>query len=281
MAEVGVVDEFIQASAPHRWRVLMSGTGPVALCLHGAGGSGDSFRPLMAQMDRDLTLIAPDLPGHGGTRLGAAFRSGLKEMAEDVQNLVAALDVRPTLIIGHSAGAAISLELDQLLSPRGHVLINAALGEFEGIAGWVFPMMAKALAATPFSADLMARRLSDARVLRRLLGSTGSDVTPAIFNRYANLAKSRDHIAGTLRMMAAWNLSDLLNRLDRIETPVCLIAGTGDRTVPDTVSKSAEKSLKDAQLWLHPGGHLLHEEAPDVVAADILTFLDAVLDQSA
>lgn len=258
--------------APHRWRVLKSGSGPVALCLHGAGGSADSFRPLMEHLASDLTMIAPDLPGHDQTRLGTRLRSGLQEMAQDVGLLMRAMNVTPEWMIGHSAGAAIALAMDTDLSPRGHILINPALGSFEGIAGSVFPAMAKGLSMAPFAAELLSRTFSNEKKIRELVAATGTAPTVDIMERYRKLVQSPDHIRGTLRMMAAWDLTPLMDRLSEITTPVLLIAGDNDKTVPNSVSKQANTMLIRSNLVIRGGGHLIHEEAPGVVADDIQKF---------
>lgn len=271
--EGGEIQELSLLADPHRWRVLKAGTGPVALCLHGAGGSADSFRPLMHVLSAKLTMVAPDLPGHGKTRRGSSSRPGLEEMANDIAVLVRRMNTVPELLIGHSAGAAIALTLDQALSPRGHVLINAALSEFEGVAGWVFPAVAKGLSMTPFAADLLAKSLSREEKLRSLLASTGSGVSDDILRRYKTLASSRDHVDGTLKMMAAWDLKPLLKKLSSIHTPTLLIAANRDGTVPISVSKKAKQSLQSAEIILHEGGHLLHEEDPKLIANDISGFL--------
>lgn len=270
------VQELTLAAGTHRWRVLKTGKGPVALCLHGAGGSADSFLPLMRILSSDLTMVAPDLPGHGRTRLGSPARSGLAAMTDDIAALVEAMNIAPQLMIGHSAGAAIALNLDQRLSPRGYVLINAALSEFEGLAGWLFPVMAKGLSMTPFAADFLSRSLGRQSKLQGLLASTGSAVTDEILNRYSALARNRDHVDGTLKMMAAWDLKPLLKRLSEVRTPTLLIAAKNDGTVPLSVSKKAKQRLKSADLVIHVGGHLLHEENAQTVAEDIRAFLRAL-----
>lgn len=272
-AQGGEIEELCLVSYPHRWRILKTGTGPAVLCLHGAGGSADSFRPLMDVLSSKLMLVAPDLPGHGKTRRASSSKVGLDVMANDVATLMREMKVKPELLIGHSAGAAIALELDQVLSPRGHVLVNAALSEFDGLAGWVFPAMAKGLSITPFAADFLSKGLSREDRLRDLLESTGSDITDDIFRRYQSLVRSRDHVDGTLKMMATWDLKPLLQKLNDIRTPTLLIAANRDGTVPISVSKKAKQSLKAAEFILHEGGHLLHEEQPQRVAEDISAFI--------
>ena len=68
-------------------------------------------------------------------------------MAEDLARLIRQEAWAPMAYIGHSAGAAIALRLAELAPPRAVIGLNAALGQFEGVAGWLFPVMAKLLAA--------------------------------------------------------------------------------------------------------------------------------------
>lgn len=272
------IQEEIIDVRPHRWRQLRCGRGPLALCLHGAGGSADSFAPLMRELANHFTLIAPDLPGHCGTRLGTPGRSGLQDMSEDICALMEYQGLQVDVTVGHSAGAAIALSADDRLSPRGHVLINAALSEFGGLAGWVFPAMAKGLSVTPFAAEMLARHLGNRDRLLGLLAATGSTIDDDIEDRYAALAANPEHIKGTLRMMASWKLQPCLARLPHINAPVLLIGGKSDGTVPISVSKRAKETLPNAKLVIHPGGHLLHEEAPAIVAGDILEFVGSLSD---
>ena len=143
---------------PHRWHVQETGAGPTLLLLHGAGGATQSWRSLFPLLAADHHVIAIDLPGQGFTQLGAQRRCGLPALAADIAALVAAEGWTPHQMIGHSAGAAIALQmvLDGMSPPAGVVGINAALGHFKGVAGVLFPAMAKLLAAMPFTATLFS-----------------------------------------------------------------------------------------------------------------------------
>ncbi len=263
-------------TAPHEWSVLDHGDGPVLLCLHGAGATADSFTDLIAEIGGGYRFFAPDLPGHGGTRMGACRRSGLREMAEDLTSLVQAEVGEVHAILGHSAGAAIALMLDRALAPRGHILINAALESFDGIAAHAFPWLARGLGALPFGADAIAALVGRDQSVRRLLAENGVDPAGPAFARYAALARSRRHIRGTLDMMAQWDLAPLRQSLGDIASPVCLIAGREDRVVPPAVSRRASRSLQHAHLIEIGGGHLVHEAAPASVASALRPFLDGL-----
>jgi magnesium chelatase accessory protein len=216
-------------------------------------------------------VVAIDLPGQGFTQMGARQRCGLDHMAEDVLSLCRAQGWNPAIIVGHSAGGAIALRLWELgLRPSEVILINAALSNFKGVAGLLFPVMAKALAATPFSASIVTATSSRATVAN-LIRSTGSALDDAGVDLYYRLISDRGHIDGTLAMMAQWSLDGLLARLPEIGAPVHLITGLNDKAVPPSVSRLAGQSLPRARLTELAGlGHLAHEEDASSVAALVL-----------
>lgn len=262
-------------SRPHDWCVIDAGdpTAPALLLLHGAGGSGHSFRHLIPLLASDYRLIVPDLPGQGFTRAGSR-RFGLDPMAEDIATLCTTLGVAPVAAIGHSAGAAIALRLAGTMPLKAVVGINAALGSFEGAAGVMFPLMARLLAVTPFVPAVVTRLWGNAQTVNRLLASTGSPLDPEGQAQYLTLVKDASHVDGTLGMMAQWRLDDLMARLPALTTPVLLIASDKDNAVPPRVSEQAARHMTQARFLPLTGyGHLVHEEAPSLVAEPILSFL--------
>ena len=260
---------------PHEWHVQDWGTGPDVLMLHGAGASTHSFHRLMPHLP-GYRLIAVDLPGQGFTRAGGMQRLGLDAMADDLVVLAREQKWRPVAIIGHSAGAAIALRMAEMMpmGPRAVIGINAALGPFHGFAGWLFPKLARAMSASPFVAAIVTRLSSKRKQVEKLLAATGSPLDPAGVELYQRLVSRTAHIEGTLGMMAQWNLEPLLERLPQIMVPTLLIASSGDKAVPAVVSALAAARMARAVSVELPGyGHLVHEEAPEVVAAQILPFL--------
>lgn len=260
---------------PHDWHVQLFGDGPDVLMLHGAGASGHSFHPLVPHLP-GYRLIVPDLPGQGFTRAGGMLRLGLDAMADDLATLCAAQDWRPVAIIGHSAGAAVALRMAEVLPRPPHAVIglNAALGPFDGFAGWLFPKLAKAMSASPFVAAIVTRMASKRSQVESLLKGTGSHLAPEGVALYQRLVTDPCHIEGTLGMMAQWQLEPLIERMPQIMVPCLLIASDKDRAVPARVSREASKALGRALYHEIAGfGHLVHEEAPELVAELILPFL--------
>lgn len=253
---------------PHRWYVQEAGSGPLILLIHGAGGASQSYRNLFPILMQSHHVVALDLPGQGMTQMGARQRCGLDFMAADIASLCQSQGWAPDIIVGHSAGGAIALRLWELgLRPSQIVLINAALSNFKGMAGWLFPIMAKALAATPFSANLVTATASRSATAS-LIAGTGSQIDAAGLDLYYRLIRDRSHVDATLSMMAQWSLDGLLTRLETITAPVHLITGLNDKTVPPTVSRDAATRLPHARLTELAGlGHLAHEENAAQIAA--------------
>lgn len=251
------------------------------LLLHGAGGSIHSWRDLLPILAQRFHVVALDLPGQGFTRAGSLRRCGLDAMAEDIAALCTANSWTPRAIIGHSAGAAIALRMSEMRDRSGQqgplsiIGLNPALGQFEGIAGWLFPALAKLLALNPLTARLFSAGPPQTARARRLIEGTGSRLGPEGLILYARLIADREHVEATLQMMSRWHIDPLLGRLDRISAPCLFLTGERDTAVPPRVSERAAARMPQCEVTQLPGlGHLAHEEAPQQVASLISTYLD-------
>ena len=208
-------------------------------------------------------------------------------MAKAIGELLAVLAVKPALMIGHSAGAAIAVRmaLDGLaidgLPPRHIVSINGALQPLGGLAGQVFSPVAKLMSALPFVPALFASQARQPAVLQKLIDSTGSQLDAEGMALYAQLVSSPGHAAGALGMMANWDLPQLALDLPRLQAPLSLIVASHDRTVPPRQATRlralwpTSAALAKPQLITLPGlGHLAHEEQPELVARHILKLVN-------
>ena len=78
-------------------------------------------------------------------------------------------------------------------------------------------------------------------------------------------------MAGALAMMADWDLPGLWHDLPRLHTPLALLVGQQDRTVPPSQAQRVRLKLPATVLRHLDGlGHLAHEEAPQRVAEALL-----------
>jgi magnesium chelatase accessory protein len=252
-----------------RWHVQRGGAGPRVLLLHGAGASTHSWRGLIPLLAQRFEVLAPDLPGQGFSS-GAAARFTLPAMAQDLAALLEAEDFAPDLVVGHSAGGAIALRLalDRGAGPRGILCLNGALTPFRGVAGALFPPLAKLLSLNPLTGAVFARTAGAPGAVRGLIAGTGSTIDPEGLRLYERLITTPAHVTATLGMMARWDLTPLLADLLSLEAPVTLALGLRDRAVPPDAARALAPRLRLVRLVEFPDlGHLMHEEAPDRIAA--------------
>lgn len=260
---------------PHHWHVQEMGEGDTVLLLHGASGSTHSWRDVMSDLAQDHHVIAIDLPGHGQTRLGSRHRSSLPLMAEDVRALIQHENWHLKAILAHSAGAALGLRiLQSTKSDVPLIAVNPALTPFKGMAGVLFPIAARVVALSPIMAKMIKRKMSGPGQVVSLMETTGSKISPEGLNLYAKLFRSDSHLEGTLLMMAQWKLDGLVADLPRITVPCTFLVGENDKAVPPRSVRETAGKMPNAKVISYEGyGHLLHEEAPALVADQLRAVL--------
>ena len=281
--------QFIQA-AGLCWHVQLFAEDsnlPMALLLHGTGASTHSWRGLIPLLTARFKVLSLDLPGHAFTDMppggSNSVQLSLPGMTRAIGQLLGALQLKPAVIIGHSAGAAIAVRmaLDRLATPDQIVSINGALQPLGGLAGQVFSPVAKLMSALPFVPSIFARQATHPAVLQKLISSTGSTLDAEGMALYGQLVTNPGHAAGALGMMANWDLPRLALDLPRLATPLSLIVASHDLTIsPRQAARlvalwPGSSAAPRPQLTTLPGlGHLAHEERPDLVAAPILKLWD-------
>lgn len=273
------VSRFVRA-AGLRWHVQQQGSGPVLLLVHGTGAATHSWRGVLPLLAKHFTVIAPDLPGSGFTDAPPPRCLSLPGISAALNALLLTLDASPVLAVGHSAGAAILIRmtLDGQIAPDALVSLNGALLPLRGVSGRLFSPAAKLLACSSVAPRLFAWRASDRLVVERLLLDTGSRLEPAGVELYGRLARSSGHVAAALGMMARWDLRPIERELPGLKTPLILVTGDNDRTIPPAVAARARRLLPTATVVRLPGlGHLAHEEKPGEIA-ELITRLARSID---
>jgi len=259
-------------SGGRRWHVQQweaaEADAPQLLLLHGTGASTHSWRGLAPLLGRAAGVLAVDLPGHGFSDAARGQGATLPGMAAGLAALLQQIGFRPSVLVGHSAGAAIAVRmaLDRPEGLHAVVSLNGALLPLHGLAGQFFSPLARLLATNPLVPRLFSWRAADRALVRRLIAGTGSVIDEDGVALYGRLVADPAHVAGALAMMANWDLRTLAADLPRLRTPLHMLAGTRDRTVPASNAQRVASLLPTATLDMLPGlGHLAHEEQPQRV----------------
>lgn len=268
------VSRFVDAGGA-RWHVQRMGQGPQILLLHGSGATTHSFADVLPLLAQGFEVVALDLPGHGFTSPLKSTQPTLPGVSQAIAALLKAEAIAPALVVGHSAGGAIGVQLaaKQLIHPAGVVSINGAFYPFPGAAAHMFPAFAKALFLNPFVPSLVARSAANPRRVAKLIESTGSTLDDTGLERYRCALSSKNHVEGTLAMMANWDLVPMEAALKTLELPVLQIIGADDKTIKPSAAQKTASLLKQGQLIEFDGrGHLVHEELPNEVSEAIYQF---------
>lgn len=275
---LAMCSRFVQAAGV-RWHVQQQGHGPVMLLLHGTGASTHTWRELVPRWAQGFTVVSVDLPGHAFTGEADRALMTLPGMAQAVHTLMSTMALKPAVIVGHSAGAAVGADMVMQMQPADKpllVALNPAWLPMHGWAGWLFAPAAKLVTLNPLSGWLMAKQASRGDLVQRVLRGTGSSLSSEGVRLYQRLFSQPVHVRGVLTMMERWDLSAWSPRLAQLDSPVLILCGELDRTIDPRSTWPLSQRLPQARHELLPGlGHLAHEEAPSDTAQRVLAWVRA------
>lgn len=241
------------------------GEGQVLLLLHGYSDTSRSFSLLEPWLSA-YRLIIPDLPGHGASAAGSGL--AVADFADDVAALLLALDIECCIVVGHSMGAMIGMQLHALLVEKikGLVLISGTLRP-------VFPqgdVVTKGIMG-------LSDPIDPADPFFNLWHACPHPVDDA-FLKYASdeaAAISAVIWQGILHEFSRLDLRDIAKR---ISAPVLCIAGSADALFDAEHQRALLKALTEPQSVLLDGfGHNPHWEDPSQVALCIERFAQTVI----
>jgi pimeloyl-ACP methyl ester carboxylesterase len=90
-----------------RLHYLVAGKGEPVILLHGYAQNSHMWRPLMVELAKSHTVIAPDLRGFGQSSKPASGYDK-KTMAQDVHALAKSLGYQRTIVVGHDIGLMVA-----------------------------------------------------------------------------------------------------------------------------------------------------------------------------
>jgi pimeloyl-ACP methyl ester carboxylesterase len=260
---------------------------PPVVLVHGLSATNASMLPLIPALSRHFHVLAPDLPGHGGSEAipaphGAAFLGGW------LRAFLEATCTQPAVLVGNSLGGRTALET-ALLSPdrvRGLVLLCPAVA-FRKLRQLVpiVRLVRDELAVLP----VRIPRAVALRGLRNLFADPGRLADPwydAAIDEFLRVLRSRANrlaIFSALRHVyldEPFGHSGFWERLPTLQPPALFVWGEQDVLVPAAFAKFVTAALPAASSVVLPDcGHVPQFEHPELTSGLIREFLDKLPEQ--
>jgi non-heme chloroperoxidase len=254
------------------------GTGKPVLLSHGWPLSSDAWQvELKLLADAGYRAIAHDRRGHG--RSSKTYTGNdMDTYAQDLAELVEALDLHDLVVIGHSTGGG---EVVRYAAQHGAGRVVKVI-----TAGAVPPLMLKTEAnpeGTPIEAfdgiragvlkdrSQFWKDLSEAFFGANREGSAVSQGAKDDFWRQGMLV----NLAAAYDCVKAFSETDFTEDLKALDVPIFIAHGDDDQIVPIAAAalKTAEL-VKDGTLKVYPGApHGIYGDYQDALDADILAFI--------
>jgi len=254
------------------------GKGQPLVFSHGWPLTADAWEDQMIFLAaRGYRCIAHDRRGHG--RSGQTWDgNNLDTYADDLADLVAALDLRDAIHIGHSTGGG---EVTRYIGRHGTARVAKAV-----LIGAIPPLMLqteKNPGGLPMSAfdELRTSMLTDRGQFFKELSApfyganrAGSNVSQGLRDFFWLQGMMGGH-KPEYDCIKAFSETDLTEDLKRFDIPTLILHGDDDQIVPIGASAMmSSKIVKGAILKVYPGApHGMCSTLKDKVNAELIAFL--------
>jgi len=244
------------------------GQGPPLVFVHGAAEDGRVWRPQLAALADEFTVVAWDEPGSGRSADVPADFS-LADYASSLAAVIEAVGLGPAHVAGLSWGSTVVQELY-----RHHPGLVSTLILIGAFAGWKGSL----------PADEVAARVEGVRQMLAAPAEAFDPTLPGLFagEPPAEFVPLLEEIAADVRpeslrtqlfLMAEADQRDLL---PRIAVPTLLIWGEHDARSPLSVARQFKETVPETELVVIPGaGHVCHLERPEQVSDTVRKFCRA------
>jgi 3-oxoadipate enol-lactonase len=246
-----------------RMAVEVNGAGDAVICIHGLGGTANTFCPQVAAFS-GKRLILPDLLGSGRSPLPE--KPSIGGFVQAIVRMADVLGIKTAHVVGHSMGTLIAQHLaaEHGWLVRSLVLLGALTGPSDAFRAG---LKARAALARNGGMSDIADTVSTA--------GTSADTkqrNPAAiaFVRETILRQNPEGYARTCEALADGYAADTA----RISCPVLIITGADDASTPPSMAQELAKSLPKSRVVLLPRcGHWPTVERAEEVNAEIRRFV--------
>lgn len=250
--------------------------GPPLLFLHGVMSRWQSWLPIMPTFAHRWQLHALDFRGHGQSgRTPGAYRA--TDYAADVIAYLRERIGRPTVLVGHSLGAIVSIAV----AADAPELVRAAVLEDPPLGAFGDQPFSERAENPRFRAsyELARQGLARAEIERQLAGSSPEMESAWRRFRAQNLASLDPAVLDAVLNDRAKEGYDLDGRLRRITAPVLLLQGNPEQggALDDARAAHAAALLRDcAHVYLPQVGHGIKDADPINFGKLVHVFLESL-----
>jgi pimeloyl-ACP methyl ester carboxylesterase len=274
-AEGPLLQERVASVLGYRMAYVAGGEGEPLILLHGLGHASSAWNGVLPLLARRFKVFAVDMLGCGRSDK-PRIDYHLWSMASYLRFFMDAVGIRRAHLMGHSLGGGIAMQTKFQYPERVDRLALISSGGF----GRELRLLLR-IPTIPGGSAIMTvvtRPFWD-RVIK-LLGYREPTTLLKIETRkqWLNLAQP-DHrwaFMGMLRGVSniTGQTVSALDRLHLLQSPVLLVWGDHDRTIPVAHAKRAAKLIPNCQLEiLHGCGHYPALQCPEEVAGLVERFL--------
>jgi len=260
---------------------LEAGQGPPVVLLHGLGATNASMLPTLWDLSREYRVLAPDLPGFGGS--GKPFaRYHPRFFARWLSSFLSAVGVERAHLVGNSMGGRIAIETALRTPERiDRLVLYAPSMAFRRLR--TFVPIVRLLAAEMGALPIMIPRATVLTVLRTLfadpcrLADAWYDAAADEFLRVFASARGRVAFFSAARQIyieEAYGARGFWHRLGRLRRPALFLWGDQDRLVPHAFARHVEAVAPRAEsIVLEDCGHVPQFEHPRLTHQLVRRFL--------
>jgi pimeloyl-ACP methyl ester carboxylesterase len=261
-----------------RVRYFVAGSGSPVVLVHGLGGASSNWVELAPLLVDSHRVVAPDLPGHGGSSPLAAAPN-LNPFADRVAGVLASEHIAAATVVGHSFGGSVALRL-AMRHPRlvGALVLAGAAGISSSRRAAVYGLRLTALLKPGRRIAPYRRRIARSPFLRTLvLGGWGAADAAALSPRAAEgfLAGPGKH-SDTLSAVRALLLEDPRTELHGVACPCLVLWGARDTQVGVADAFEYARRLGAQLRVIADCGHLLIGERPEACLDAIESVAESV-----
>ncbi len=269
----------------HRVRVWDGDPSLTVFAVHGYLDSGGSFAPMVRRLPPNLRVVAPDMRGHGETEhipRGGYYH--FFDYVRDLRDLVDATVPERMLLLGHSMGGGIcTLFAGSWPADVERLVLVEGLGPPQERAEDGPERMARWIGEVRGLGTKEPKRFEGPGDVAKRLRRTNPRLGEVLADELArNLARERadgtwewrhDPLHRT-RTPALYDWARYRPFAEAIPCPILLVTG-GHSWYRYRSLEERRRCLADARrLHLEDAGHMVHHDAPEVLAAALVDFLE-------